>query len=407
MPKVVVPLTDTKIKKTKADPNNIQKLSDGKGLFLMIAKNGEKFWRFDYARPYTKKRNSISFGHYPIIGLAEARQRRDDARTLLAKNIDPQVEKLRIENEILKANKNIFFIVAQEWATKQNFADSTMKGQQRLFDVIFKHIGQVPIHELKPMDILKICRIYEKEGKHETAKKVRTKCGQIFRYAVSLGLCERDITQDLRGVLTVPETKHMAAITDPDEFAKLLNDLDHYDGSIITQYALRIAPLVFVRPGELRHAKWTDIDLEKGRWEYIPPKTKKKTGVSHIVPLSSQVVQILKELAEVTQANSEYVFPSLTSWQKPMSENTINQALRRLGYTSEQACGHGFRASARTILEEILEYPVEWIEQQLAHQVRDMHGTAYNRTKHLDKRTEMMQAWADYCDDIKKMANSL
>lgn len=232
MPKVVVPLTDTKIKKTKADPENIQKLSDGKGLFLMITKNGEKFWRFDYARPYTKKRNSISFGNYPIIGLAEARQRRDDARTLLAQNIDPQVEKLRIENEFLNANKNIFSIVALEWATKQNFAEATVKGQQRLFEVIFKHIGRIPIHELKPMDILNICRIYEKEGKHETAKKVKTKCGQIFRYAVSLGLCERDVTQDLRGVLTTPETKHMAAIIDPDEFAKLLNDLDHYDGSV-------------------------------------------------------------------------------------------------------------------------------------------------------------------------------
>lgn len=407
MPKVVVPLTDTKIKKTKADPENIQKLSDGKGLFLMITKNGEKFWRFDYARPYTKKRNSISFGNYPIISLAEARQRRDEARTLLAQNIDPQVEKLRVENEILNANKNTFFIIAQEWASKQNFAEATVKGQQRLFDVIFKHIGKVPIHELKPIDILKICRIYEKEGKHETAKKVRTKCGQIFRYAVSLGLCERDVTQDLRGVLTVPQTKHMAAITDPDEFAKLLNDLDNYNGSIISQYALRIAPLVFVRPGELRHAKWSDIDLEKGRWEYTPPKTKKKTGVSHIVPLSTQVIQMLRELAEITQTNSEYIFPSLSSWQRPMSENTINQALRRLGYASEEACGHGFRASARTILEEVLEYPVEWIEQQLAHRVRDMHGTAYNRTKHLDKRTQMMQRWADYCDDIKKMANSL
>lgn len=164
---------------------------------------------------------------------------------------------------------------------------------------------------------------------------------------------------------------------------------------------MRIAPLVFVRPGELRHAKWADIDLGKGRWEYTPPKTKKKTGVSHIVPLSTQVVQMLKELAKITQANSEYVFPSLTTWQRPMSENTVNQALRRLGYTSEEACGHGFRASARTILEEVLEYPVEWIEQQLAHKVRDMHGTAYNRTKHLEKRSAMMQAWADYCENIK------
>lgn len=402
MPKIVIPLTDTKIKTTKANPDQIQKLADGNGLFLTISKTGDKTWRFDYSRPYTKKRNSLSFGSYPNVTLAQARIKREEARTLLAQNIDPHIEKKRIENEIFNTNKNIFSELAKEWMSKQEFAESTLRGQQSLLEVINQHIGLIPVHEIKPTDILKVCQIYEKEEKLETAKKVKVKCGQILRYAVSIGLCERDVTQDLRGALKTPKVTHMAALVEPKDFAQLLQDIDHYQGSAITRYALRIAPLVFVRPGELRHAQWKDIDLEQGLWSYTPPKTKSKTGVQHIVPLSTQVIHLLSELAQITRYKSEYVFPATTSNLKPMSENTINQALRRLGYTSEQACGHGFRASARTILEEVLDFPIELIEQQLAHQVKDMHGRAYNRTKHLEKRKIMMQKWTDYCEQIKK-----
>lgn len=401
MPKIVKNLTDSKIKSLKADSNKHQRISDGLGLYLFIHKNGYKYWRFDYSRPYTQKRNTISFGIYPTTSLAEARIRRDEARSLLSQNIDPHVEKVRIENEILNANKNIFSELSKEWMSKQDFAESTIKGQQSLLEVINQHIGQIPVHEIKPTDILKVCQIYEKQEKLETAKKVKVKCGQILRYAVSIGLCERDVTQDLKGALKTPKVTHMAALVEPKEFALLLQDIDHYEGSAITRYALRIAPLVFARPGELRHAKWQDIDLEKGLWSYTPPKTKSQTGVQHIVPLSTQVIHLLSELSQITRYKSEYVFPATTSNIKPMSENTINQALRRLGYTSEQACGHGFRASARTILEEVLEFPIELIEQQLAHQVKDMHGRAYNRTKHLEKRKIMMQKWADYCEQIK------
>ena len=402
MPKIVIPLTDTKIKTTKADSEKVQKFSDGNGLFLIVSKTGDKNWRFDYSRPYTKKRNSLSFGSYPTVTLAEARIRRDEARTLLSQNIDPHSEKARIENEILNANKNIFSELSKEWMSKQDFAESTVKGQQSLLEVINQYIGQIPVHEIKPTDILKVCQIYEKQEKLETAKKVKVKCGQILRYAVSIGLCERDVTQDLRGALKTPKVTHMAALVEPKDFAQLLQDIDHYQGSTITRYALRIAPLVFVRPGELRHAQWKDIDLEQGLWSYTPPKTKAKTGVQHMVPLSTQVIHLMSELAQITRYKSEFVFPATTSNLKPMSENTINQALRRLGYTSEQACGHGFRASARTILEEVLDFPIELIEQQLAHQVKDMHGRAYNRTKHLEKRKVMMQKWADYCTQIKK-----
>ena len=401
MPKIVIPLTDTKIKTTKADSEKVQKFSDGNGLFLIVSKTGDKNWRFDYSRPYTKKRNSLSFGSYPTVTLAEARVRRDEARTLLSQNIDPHSEKIRVENEILSANKNIFSELSKEWMSKQDFAESTIKGQQSLLEVINQYIGQIPVHEIKPTDILKVCQVYEKQEKLETAKKVKVKCGQILRYAVSIGLCERDVTQDLKGALKTPKVTHMAALVEPKEFALLLQDIDHYEGSAITRYALRIAPLVFVRPRELRHAQWKDIDLEQGLWSYTPPKTKSKTGVQHIVPLSTQVIHLLSELAQITRYKSEYVFPATTSNVKPMSENTVNQALRRLGYTSEQACGHGFRASARTILEEVLDFPIELIEQQLAHQVKDMHGRAYNRTKHLEKRKLMMQKWADYCEHIK------
>lgn len=400
MPKLVVPLTDAKIKKTKSEGKSL-KLSDGSGLYLLVDKNQNKFWRFDYSRPYTKKRNTVGFGIYPEVSLADARSKREEARTLLSQNIDPQIEKKRIEHEHVLNEKNTFAAIAEEWESKQNFAESTLRGHKRLLEVINSYIGKKPIDTITPVDVLNICRVYEKEEKLETAKKVKVKCGQIFRYGVAIGKCERDVTQDLRGALKSPQVKHLSALTDTFDFARLLYDLDFYEGTFITNCAIKIAPLVFVRPGELRHAKWEDIDLDTGLWSYTPPKTKRKTGVEHIVPLSTQVVTILSSLKELTNY-SEYVFPAVTTKLKPMSENTVNQALRRLGYTAEEACGHGFRASARTILEEVLDYPIEIIEQQLAHKVKDMHGRAYNRTKHLEKRKKMMQHWSNYCDEIKE-----
>lgn len=219
-----------------------------------------------------------------------------------------------------------------------------------------------------------------------------------------MGICERDVTQDLRGVLKPPKVIHRAAIIEPNELGHLLVDIDNYQGKFATQIALKIAPLVFVRPIELRTAKWADIDLEACLWKYTPPKTKKQTGLQHIVPLSNQVMALILAIRPITE-KSEYVFPAVHTNVKPMSENTINQALRRLGYSGDEVCGHGFRATARTILDEVLGYPLDVIEQQLAHTVRDMHGRAYNRTKHLDKRIEMMQRWSDYLDGLKKAAN--
>lgn len=401
MARITAPLTDTQIKKAKFDTSKkVTKLFDGKGLYLVIDKNDKKSWRFKYQRPFTKKANTLSFGDYPTVTLAEARKKREAALVLLDQDIDPHSEKIRVINEVLQENQNTFKAVAEEWHSKQNLAESTLKKSNSLLEVIYQNIGNKPIGKITPIDILNICKIYEKQGKLETAKKIKVKCGQIMRYGVATGRCERDVTQDLRGAIQTPVVNHMAAITSPKEFAVLLSDIDHYEGTIITKTALKIAPLVFVRPGELRHAKWADIDFDKNIWSYTPPKTKSKTGVELIVPLSTQVIELLKVLQPIT-CNSEYVFPAITSTLKPMSENTINQALRRLGYEKEQVSGHGFRASARTLLDEVLHFPVELIEMQLGHQVRDMHGRAYNRTKHLKERKEMMQKWADYCYEIK------
>ena len=399
MPKVVTPLTDTQIKRIKSD-GSIIKLFDGGGLYLLVDKSGNKFWRMDCTRPVTKKRNTLAFGVYPEVSLADARARRDLVRKDLAEGLDPSDEKKRSAKEELAASLNTFRLVAEDWLKRQNYGENTIPKVERLLRYAYAHIGDKAINTITPQDILVACRQFEVQGYLETAREIKIKCGQVMRYGVALGLCERDMTQDLKGALKTPVVTHRAAIIEPKDFAQLLIDIEHYHGHMTTRYALQIAPLVFVRPGELRSARWEDIDFDKKLWYYTPPKTRRQTGLDHIVPLSRQVCDLLVELKRYT-GTSEFVFPAIHTSVKTMSENTINQAIRRLGYEFDQMCGHGFRASARTILEEVLEYPIEIIEQQLAHQVRDVHGRAYNRTRHLEKRTEMMQAWADYLDQLK------
>lgn len=402
MPKTVAPLTDTQIKKAKFDESKkVTKLFDGKGLYLLIDKSNNKFWRFEYQRPYTKKSNTLSFGDYPTVTLAEARKQRDDARNLLAQDLDPQVEKQRITNEVVMAFQNTFESVGKEWYEKQDYSKSSKSGHKRIFLTIYSKIGKIPVSKVTAVDVLNVCRIYEKKEQYETAKKIKNKCSQILRYAVATGRADRDPTVDLKGALKIQETKSYAALTETLDFAPLLYDIDHYQGTIITKIALKMTPLVFTRPGELRHAKWEDIDFDEAIWAYTPPKTKKKTGVRLIVPLAKQVIELLKILEPITKPYSEYVFPAATSNSKVMSENTINQALRRLGYSGEEQTAHGFRAIARTQLDEVLDYDDKLTEMQIGHRVRDMHGRTYNRTKHLDKRRKMMQEWADYCDKLK------
>ncbi|MDE2422208.1 MAG: integrase arm-type DNA-binding domain-containing protein [Gammaproteobacteria bacterium] len=398
MPKIAKPLTDKEIKAAKPI-DKPYKLSDGGGLYLLINKDGSKFWRFDYTRPITKKRNTMAFGCYPELSLAEARTKRDDARKLVEANIDPSEHK-KIEIRAARvASTNTFELVAMDWLSKQSYSPATLEKAQYLLKLPIQKLGNRPINDIQPIDVLDVCRIAEKEGLLEKARGMLNKCSQVFRYAVACSLCLSDPTRDLRGALKPPVKRHLPAVIDPVELGQLLVDINHYQGRFITVQALRLAPMLFIRPGELRAAKWEDLDLEKSEMRFRPPKTRKQTEVDLVIPLPTQAVSILKDLQLVT-AGSIYVFPAIHTNSKCMSENTINQALRRMGWEADQVCGHGFRATARTILEEVLGYRYEWIEMQLGHQVRDANGRAYNRTRFLDQRREMMQRWADYLDDL-------
>lgn len=391
-----MPLTDTAVKNAKPKEKSYKKF-DEKGLYLEISPKGGKWWRLKYRIEGKEKR--ISLGIYPDVGLKRAREKRDDARKLVADGIDPSQNRKAKKAAIKAQAEHAFEIVAREWFAKQEkiWAKShSSKIIRRLEKDIFPYLGSKNIADITPPELLKVIQKIENRGTIETAHRAMQSCGQIFRYAVATGRAERDPTNDLRGALTPVKKQHFAAITDPSKIGELLRTLENYDGTAPVKAALKLAPLVFVRPGELRQARWEDIDLEKAEWAYLVSKTK----TEHIVPLARQAVQILQELYPLT-GNSPFVFPSLRSPLRPMSDNAILGALRRLDIPKEEMTGHGFRAMARTILDEVLEFPIEIIEHQLAHAVKDMHGRAYNRTKHLPQRRKMMQAWADYLEGLK------
>lgn len=387
-------LTDTLVKSTK--PKDAPyKLSDGGGLYLLVKPNGGKYWHLAYR--YSEKQKLLSLGVYPEVSLKDARKKRDAARKLLAQNIDPSEAKKEEKRLANLQAANTFEAITREWLEKQNhLADVTQNKSKWLLDFAITGFGKKAITDITAPDVLAVCQLLEKQEKRETARRIKVKCGQVFRYAIQNGLATYNPTQDLKGALQPVITKHQAAITDPVEVGELLKAIAGYKGQFVTLCALKLAPMVFVRPSELRQALWEHIDLETKEWRYHV----NKTNTAHIVPLSRQAVTILKELHALTGL-SPYVFPSIRTNSRPMSENTINPALRRLGYTSEQMCGHGFRAMARTLLEEVLGYPYDIIEQQLAHTVRDPNGRAYNRTKHLEARHKMMQDWSDYLDGLQ------
>jgi len=387
-------LTDTLVKSIK--PKDAPyKLSDGGGLYLLVKPNGGKYWHLAYR--YNEKQKLLSLGVYPEVSLKDARKKRDAARKLLAQNIDPSEAKKEEKRLSILQAANTFESIAREWLEKQNhLADVTQNKSKWLLDFAITGFGKKAITDITAPDVLAVCQLLEKQEKRETARRIKVKCGQVFRYAIQTGRATYDPTQDLKGALQPVITKHQAAITDPVEVGELLRAIAGYKGQFVTLCALKLAPMVFVRPSELRQALWEHIDIETKEWRYHV----NKTNTAHIVPLSRQAVTILKELHALTGL-SPYVFPSIRTNSRPMSENTINPALRRLGYTSEQMCGHGFRAMARTLLEEVLGYPYDIIEQQLAHTVRDPNGRAYNRTKHLEARHKMMQDWSDYLDGLQ------
>lgn len=394
-------LTDTAIRKTKPT-DAVQKLRDGGGLYLLLRPDGAKWWRWDYRRPVTGKRNTLSLGTYPEVSLASARERHSAARKLLAEGLDPGEQRKAIKVTTLEQSTNTFEALAREHLTMRakKLSVGSVKREQRMIDKdLAPFIGRRPVSSIAARDLLEALRKIEGRGAVETAHRARMLAGQVFRYAIATGRAERNPAEDLKGALQPPLGRHFASLTDPKRVAELLRDLYGYRGSPVVMGALRLAPLVFVRPGELRSARWEDIDLDACEWRFVATKTKQ----AHIVPLASQAVSLLRELRPLT-GRGVHVFPSVRGKGRPMSENTVNAALRRLGYDSDTMTGHGFRAMARTVLDEVLGFRPDYIEHQLAHAVRDPNGRAYNRTAHLVERRKMMQAWADYLDSLRAAA---
>lgn len=392
-------LTDVKVRNAKPTAKPI-KLYDGGGLYLEVAPSGGRLWRLKYR--FNGKEKRLALGKWPEVTLKDARSRRDEARRLLANEIDPGEHRKAARAARSIASENSFEAVAREWYAKHSprwAPTHANKIIRRLELYIFPWIGSRPISEITAPEVLRALRRIEGLNIQETAHRAMQNCSRVFRYAVATGRADRDPCTDLRGeaLAPVPKTKHHAAITDPVEVGKLLRAFDSFNGTYPVRCALRLAPLLFVRPGELRTARWADIDLDKAQWRFNVSKTK----IEHLVPLSAQAVAILRELYPLT-GTREHLFPGGRDPKRPMSDAAINAALRRLGYdTQTEITGHGFRAMARTILHEHLHIKPEVIEHQLAHRVPDTLGTAYNRTKFLKERYEMMQAWANYLDKLK------
>ncbi len=405
MPKKIAPLSDIQVRNAKPQTKDV-KMFDGQGLFLLVTSSGGKLWRMKY--DYQGKERLLAIGAYPSLSLADARQRRDEAKKLLANDIDPNENKKALKAAKTAGDANSFEVVAREWHTKfsSTWSDSHAYWVlRRLEQYVFPVIGARPIADLKGADVLKVLQIIEAVAL-ETAHRVKFVIGQIFRYAVGSGRAERDWTADLKGLLPPRSQKHHAAITDPKEVAGLLRAIDDFTGTYTVKCALQLAPLVFLRPGELRNAEWSEFDLDAAEWNFPVERLKLKKrikedrkGERHLVPLSHQAVKILTGLRALT-GTSKYVFPCARSNARPMSNMATNAGLARMGYKGEMT-SHGFRAMARTILDEVLQQRVDLIEHQLAHAVRDANGRAYNRTAHLTERKKMMQLWADYLDGLK------
>lgn len=395
-----MPLSDTAIKNAKS-ADKPYKMQDEKGMYLLVHPNGGKYFRYDYR--FDGKRKTLALGTYPVTSLKEARDKRDTAKKQIDGGIDPNENKKAVKSSKAESAANSFEIIAREWGSKKvnNWDDKNNRSKRMLERNIFPWLGSKPIIDILPKDILACLRRVEDRGTIETAHRSLQICGQVFRYAVATGRADRDITPDLRGALPPAKGEHFASITEPKQAAELLRAIDSYQGSLSAVCALKLAPLVFVRPGELRAAEWRHIDLEAKEWRYFVSKTE----VQHIVPLSSQAVAILEELHPLT-GHGRFVFSSERTprGDRCMSENTLNAALKRLGYGKDVMTAHGFRAMARTILDEVLGVRVDFIEHQLAHAVKDPNGRAYNRTAHLPERHKMMQSWADYLDSLKNGA---
>ena len=391
-----MPLIDTAIRNAKTNPDKDYKLYDERGMYVLIHKNGSKYFRLKYR--FEGKEKVLSLGTYPEVTLKQTREKRDIARKQISEGIDPSFER---KMKKLGATENTFQAIALEWYEKiiSTKSESHKKRTLRLLKAdLFPWLGGRVITEIKPPELLATLQRIENRNAIETARRVLNICSQIFRYAGATGRIENDITQLLKGALKQPNSGHFASMTEPAKVKPLLIAMDGYSGSFIVKSALQLAPLVFVRPSELRQAEWEHIDFESKEWRYFVTKTK----VQHIVPLSKQAVKILLDIQPLT-GKGRFVFPSerTPNGSRAMSDMALLAALRRMGFSKEEMTVHGFRAMARTILDEVLNFRPDFIEHQLAHSVRDPNGRAYNRTSHLAERHKMMQAWADYLDNLK------
>jgi integrase len=374
------------------------KLFDERGLFLLVTSSAGRLWRFKYRHARVEK--LISLGAYPDVSLKRAREKRDAARRVLADGVDPSAKR-RAEKT---AGAHTFAAVAEEWlrSKAKSLAPGTwQRDSNQLKKLVLPWLGNRPIAAIEASELLNVLRKIEIRGRLDTAHRTRALCGRVFRYAIATGRARHDISADLRGALAPKATKSYPAITHPEAVAKLLRDIEGYDGQPTTRAALRLAAYLFVRPGELRAAEWSEFDLDAARWRI--PSARMKMGEQHLVPLPMQAVTILRELSAIT-GTGRFVFPSLLTRERPMSENTLNTALRRLGYANNQMVAHGFRGMASTLLNEQGWHP-DLIELQLAHAERNKVRAAYNRAQRLDERASMMQAWADYLDGLRARGN--
>jgi integrase len=364
---------------------------------IWVSPAGGKLWRWKYRINGKEKR--LAIGIYPDTGLADARDKRDAARKLLAAGIDPGEHRKAEKAAGEERAANSFEVVAREWLGKQTWVGHyRVKVEAWMANDVYPYIGGRPVAELAAPEFLRVGRRMEERGAIESAHRILQTCGQVMRYAIATGRADRNPVADLKGAIASPAERHHAAITDPAVLGGLLRAIEGYTGDVTTRAALKLSALLFVRPGELRHAEWSEIDLDAGEWNI--PAGKMKMRQPHLVPLCEQAVAILRELQPLT-GRGQYVFPGGRSPRRPMSNNAINAALRRMGYGTDAMTAHGFRATARTILDEVLGYRPDFIEHQLAHAVKDPNGRAYNRTAHLPERRKMMQGWADYLDALR------
>lgn len=398
-----MPLTDTAIRNLKSVEKPF-KLTDGSGLHLLVQPHGAKLWRMAYR--FAGKQKTLALGAYPIVSLADARARRDEARKLLSNGVDPSRQR-KVDKHIARTKVD-FRPVADEWLEKlkrEGRATNTLKKTKWLLSFLYADIGSCPIGDITAPELLRALRKIEARGRYETAVRARGVAGAVFRYAIATGRADRDPSSDLHGALTAPKVKHRAAILSPPAIGALLRSIDAYEGQSSTRIALQLAALLFVRPGELRMAEWHEFDLATAEWR-IPAHRMKMRRV-HRVPLSRQALKLLEELKNIT-GHLRYLFPSVRTTQRPISENTLNGALRRLGYGPDEMTTHGFRAMAATRLNEMGQWTPDAIERQLAHQEQNAIRRAYTHgAEYWDERTKMMQAWADYLDDLQENKKSL